>query len=86
VYSFVAMRHRGLARHGIFPGDGTLPIWPRYPGRNLGDRLKQRLRDGRDRLTNDGVIDARPLSPERLDVVLRRCSAYRPMLLIGYPS
>jgi phenylacetate-CoA ligase len=81
-----AMRYRGLARYGILPGDRILHIWPRYPARNLGDRFKQALRDGRDRLTNDEVIDARPFSPERLDAVLRRCAGYRPVLLIGYPS
>ena len=81
-----AMRYRGLARHGIFPGDRILHIWPRYPGRTRLDRIKQRLRDWRDRLTNDEVLDARPLSPERLDAVLDRCASYRPVLLIGYPS
>lgn len=81
-----AMRYRGLGRHGIFPGDRILHIWPRYPARNLRDKLKQKLRDGRDWLTNDEVIDLRPLSPERLDAVVRDCIAYRPALLIGYPS
>lgn len=81
-----AMRYRGLGRHGISPGDRILHIWPRYPGRKLGDKLKQRLRDWRDRLINDEVIDLRPMSPERLDAVLSSCSAYRPAVLIGYPS
>lgn len=81
-----AMRYRGLGRHGISPGDRILHIWPSYPGRTSWDRFKQRLRDWRDRLTNDEVIDLRPMSPERLDAVLRFCAAYRPVLLIGYPS
>lgn len=81
-----AMRYRGLARFGIAPGDRILHIWPRYPGRSFLDNLKLRLRDWRDRLTNDEVIDLRPMSPERLDAVLRFCAAYRPVLLIGYPS
>ncbi|HTU89013.1 MAG TPA: hypothetical protein VMF69_02850 [Gemmataceae bacterium] len=81
-----AMRYRGLGRQGIFPGDRILHIWPRYPGRGRWGMLKQVLRDWRDRLTNDEVIDLRPLSPERLDAVLRYCVAYRPALLIGYPS
>ncbi len=81
-----AMRYRGLARHGIFPGDRILHIWPRYPARSRRDRLLQVLRDWRDQLTNDEVIDARPLSPQRLDVVLHECLSYRPKLLIGYPS
>jgi phenylacetate-CoA ligase len=81
-----AMRYRGLGRHGIFPGDRILHIWPRYPGRNLTDKLKLGLRDFRDRLTNDEVIDLRPISPDRLDAVLRYCVVYRPVLLIGYPS
>lgn len=81
-----AMRYRGLGRHGIRPGDRVLHIWPRYPTRNPWDQLKQSWRDGRDRLTNDEVIDLRPLSAERLDAVLRFCADYRPVLLIGYPS
>jgi phenylacetate-CoA ligase len=81
-----AMRYRGLARHDIWPGDRILHIWPRYQAHRLHDRLKQGLRDLRDRLTNDEVIDLRPLSPQRLDAVLRYCAAYRPVLLIGYPS
>lgn len=81
-----AMRYRGLGRLGISPGDRILHLWPRYLGRSVWDKLKQGLRDGRDQLTNDEVIDLRPLSPERLDVVLHFCTAYRPVLLIGYPS
>lgn len=81
-----AMRYRGLGRFGIAPGDRILHIWPRYRGRNWWDNLKLRLRDWRDRLTNDEVIDLRPMSPERLDAVLQFCTAYRPVLLIGYPS
>jgi phenylacetate-CoA ligase len=81
-----AMRYRGLARHGIYPGDRTLHIWPRYPSHSWRDLLKQTWRDGRDWLVNDEVIDARPLTPDRLDAVLRHCSSYQPVLLIGYPS
>ena len=81
-----AMRYRGLGRHGIRPGDRVLHIWPRYPARNPWDQLKHRASDWRDRLTNDEVIDLRPMSAERLDAVLRYCAGYRPVLLIGYPS
>jgi phenylacetate-CoA ligase len=81
-----AMRYRGLARHGIFPGDRILHLWPRYRARALGEQLRAWLRDIRDRLTCDEIIDLRPFSAARLDLVLQACAAYRPVLLIGYPS
>jgi phenylacetate-CoA ligase len=81
-----AMRYRGLGRYGIYPGDRVLHIWPRYPGKSRLDKLKMGLRDWRDRLTNDEVIDIRPMSPESLDAGLQYCKVYRPVLLIGYPS
>ncbi|HZV05477.1 MAG TPA: hypothetical protein VE999_10370 [Gemmataceae bacterium] len=81
-----AMRYRGLSRHGIFPGDRVLHVWPRYPGKRWLDKFKLGLRDWRDWLTNDEVIDLRPMSPERLDAVLHFCTRYRPAVLIGYPS
>ncbi len=81
-----AMRYRGLARHGIYPGDRILHLWPCYPRSAALDRLKQGLRGLRDWLTNDVVIDLRPFSAQRLDAVWRYCTAYRPVLLIAYPS
>lgn len=81
-----AMRCRALARFGVFPGDRTVHLWPRYPGSGLRGKLSQHLRGLRDWLTNDVVVDLRPFAPERLDAVLRGLQAYRPALLIAYPS
>jgi len=81
-----AMRYRGLARHGIVPGDRVLHLWPRYPAPSRAEACKQWARDWRDRLTNDVVFDLRPLTPEALDAALDFCARYRPALVIGYPS
>jgi phenylacetate-CoA ligase len=81
-----AMRIRGLARFGILPGDRTLHLWPCYAPQGWTDQFKDRLRTLRDWLTNDVVLDPRPFSPERADAVLSRFQAYRPALIIAYPS
>lgn len=81
-----AMRYRGFARLGIFPGDRILHLWPCYPGRRWSDRLRGGLRQLRDWLTNDVVVEMRPFTPERLRAVVQICRRYRPRMLIGYPS
>jgi phenylacetate-coenzyme A ligase PaaK-like adenylate-forming protein len=80
------MRLRALARHGIFPGDRAVHLWPRYAQNTTRGQLLTSLRALRDWLTNDVVVDLRPLSAERLDAVLTYCRSYRPALLIAYPS
>jgi phenylacetate-CoA ligase len=81
-----ATRFRGLARFGVLPGDRALHLWPRYPDGTRFGRLKQRLRDWRDRVVNDEVVDLRPFTPARLDAALDYAAAYRPAVLIAYPS
>ena len=81
-----AMRYRGLARQGIRPGDRVLHLWPRYPRRTWAGRVKEWLRDLRDRLINDEVFDLRPLDPAQLQAGLATIRRYRPAALIGYPS
>lgn len=81
-----AMRYRGLARHGIWPGDRLVHLWPYYPGSGLRDLSQAQVRRLRDWLTNDTVIDLRTYPRERIDAAWPRCVAYRPELIIAYPS
>lgn len=81
-----ATRFRGLARIGVLPGDRALHLWPRYPDRTQFGRLKQRLRDWRDRVINDEVVDLRPFTPGQLDAALDYAADYQPAVLIAYPS
>lgn len=81
-----AMRWRGLARHGIYPGDRVLHIWPGYSRSKTLPRLKQMLRVFRDWLINDAVIEVNPSSAESLDAVLAFASRYQPQAIIAYPS
>jgi phenylacetate-CoA ligase len=70
----------------VFPGDRTLHLWPRYIDERRFGGLKQHLKDWRDRRINDVVFDLRPFTPDRLDKALDYITAYRPALLIAYPS
>src|SRR5262249_892765 len=55
-----AMRYRGLLGQGIHAGEAVMHLWPRYPAHSRMDRLKEIVRDVRDRLINDIVVDLRP--------------------------
>ncbi len=84
-----AMRYRGLARLGIFPGDRVLHLWPGYPRASphpMKAALAAGLRWLRDWLVSDVVLDPRPLTPTRLTAALAYWRRYEPRAVVAYPS
>lgn len=80
-----ATRMRGLARLGVHPGDRVLHIWPREPGSGAG-RVRRALRNLRDTVVADPVVDPRPWTDASLERLLKVIDRFRPEAIIAYPS
>jgi phenylacetate-CoA ligase len=81
-----ALRMRALARLGIEVGEKQLHFWPHFGLGGASGAMKDAARVVRDRLTNDAVFDLRPMGDARLDEALAWLEAYKPALVVGYPS
>jgi phenylacetate-CoA ligase len=66
---------------GVQPGDRRLHLW----GSPIESRAG-RLRQWRDRLLNEMLLNAFDLSPARLDEYLARVLQFQPRVLYGYPT
>ena len=81
-----ATRYRGLQRLGIHPGDRVLHIWPREYPETWSERVRVRLRDFRDELVADPVIDPRPWTESNLEVLGKQIDQFQPKAIVAYPS
>jgi len=77
-----AARMRSHAWFGARPGSREVYLW----GSPLELRRQDRLRTLRDRLTNEKLLNAFRMSPDRMRDYLRQIEAFRPVSLFGYPS
>lgn len=66
---------------GVRPGDRRAYLWG-SPIETRGTRLRQ----FRDRLLNEVLLDAYDMSPASMDAQLEALRAFRPRLLYAYPS
>jgi phenylacetate-CoA ligase len=67
---------------GAEPGSREVYLW----GAPRELRVQDRLRNLRDRATNELLLDAFNLTPARMADYLRRIREYQPVSLFGYPS
>lgn len=81
-----AVRYRALNWLGHRPGDPELHLWPRFPADSVAQSLKDQIRDVRDWLTNDTILDLRPFRDDQFQTVIRRLSRYRKAVLFCFPS
>jgi phenylacetate-CoA ligase len=77
-----AARMRSHAWFGAGPGSREIYLWGSPAELSRQDRLRN-LRDG---LTNEKLLSAFCMSPERMRDYLRQIETYRPVSLFGYPS
>jgi phenylacetate-CoA ligase len=80
--AFKAARIRAHRWSGVQPGDHELYIWGAPAELDRQDRLKA----VRDRVTNEVLLNAFHMSPERMDDYLERIETFRPSCIFGYPS
>lgn len=77
-----AARMRTHRWFGVDVGDKEVYLW----GSPLEVRRQDRVRNFRDRLTNELLLSAFHLAPERMDRYFDRIVRYDPACLFGYPS
>ncbi|RPI91104.1 MAG: phenylacetate--CoA ligase family protein [Planctomycetaceae bacterium] len=81
-----AVRYRALERLGVRPGDPELHLWPHFPADSTTQRFKDLVREVRDWVTNDTVLDLRPFSDRQFERAIGRLSRYQRTVLFAYPS
>jgi phenylacetate-CoA ligase len=81
-----ASRIHALARLGVHVGEKQVHFMPQFGAGGALGRVKDMLRVARDRVTRDPAFDLRPGTPARLDAALAFLRAYRPAVIVGYPS
>jgi phenylacetate-CoA ligase len=77
-----AARMRSHRWFNVEVGDRELYLW----GSPLEAAAQDRLKSWRDRLTNELLLSAFDLSPERMDEYLEIISRFDPACIFGYPS
>jgi len=80
--SDAAGRMRARRWWGVEPGEREVYLWGAPVELNKTDRIKQL----RDRLFNQLVLNAFEMSPARMDAYCRAIQAFRPKCLYGYAS
>ena len=80
--SDAAGRMRARRWWGVEPGDKEVYLWGAPVELNKTDRVKEL----RDRLFNQLVLNAFEMSPARMDTYCRAIQAYRPKCIYGYAS
>ena len=77
-----AARMRTHRWFGVEVGDREVYLW----GSPLEIGAQDRIKSWRDRLTNEKLLSAFDLTPERMDAYLDTIARYDPACVFGYPS
>jgi len=77
-----AARWRARGWWGVRPGDPEILLW----GAPIELHAQDRLRQWRDRLLNQYLLNAFDMSDDTMDAYMHRIRACRPVCLYGYPS
>ncbi len=80
--AFKAARIRTHRWFGVEPGDRELYLWGAPAELTRQDRVKTL----RDWMSNELLLDAFRMSPERMDHYLEQIEAFGPACIFGYPS